>query len=154
MLSQLKRQRPSKSDHPGSVGLERLPSGQSSWALAEDNSAFPCIHTGQLSAICNSSSRGSTALFWSPRAPTDIDTDIHIPQRRSLKKWGSLRSYATATGSQSFVLFCFSRNIKQGSDKTISSSRILHTPFGLPQWPSFLSAAKIHDKFMKTVKSN
>lgn len=45
------------------------PELRSCTVLAEDPNSVPWIHARQLPTTCNSSSRRSGALFWTPRAP-------------------------------------------------------------------------------------
>lgn len=42
---------------------------KSSYCLAEDLGSDPSAHIGQLTAVFNSSSRGSDTFFWLPQEP-------------------------------------------------------------------------------------
>ena len=64
---------------------------KASIAFVEDHSLFVTMHARQLISACNSSLRGSNALFWLPHAAALTDTYIKLFLNRYklfLVPWG------------------------------------------------------------------
>ena len=83
-------------------------------ALPEGLSSLPITHTRQLTTACNSSSRGSDALFWPPRAPEHLwhlltQTHSYI----STHPCTEIHAYTYVpiwTHTHEYVLTCMSRH--------------------------------------------